>query len=149
MMPRDTERKWSLQSNKARYMSTPRASVKPQSALLISPVAEDHNILGELFRCQGWTLGHASSISSVSALLTENATSVVITERDLSVGNWKDVLKAMHALGEPPLLIVISRLADDYLWAEALNLGVYDVLAKPLDHTEVVRVLSLALNHRP
>ena len=48
----------------------------------------------------------------------------------------------------PPLLIVISQLADEHLWAEALNLGVYDVLAKPLDDIEIVRVLSLALNHR-
>ena len=30
------------------------------------------------------------------------------------------------------------------LWAEALNLGAYDVLAKPYDPTEVVRSVSLA-----
>lgn len=54
----------------------------------------------------------------------------------------------MHSMPSPPLLIVISRLADEHLWAEALNLGAYDVLAKPLNHTEIVRVLNLALNHR-
>jgi hypothetical protein len=73
-------------------------------------------------------------------LLKENAVSVVIAERDLARANWKDVLKAIHGLREPPLLIVISRLADDGIWAEALNIGVYDVLAKPLDRGEVVRV---------
>lgn len=129
-------------------MTTPIPVLKPQGALLISPAAEDHKVFGDLFRRQGWTLGHASSICSASALLDDIPASVVITERDLSVGNWKDVLEAMHALPAPPLLIVISQVADDYLWAEALNLGVYDVLAKPLDYTEVVRVLSLALNHR-
>ena len=30
-----------------------------------------------------------------------------------------------------PLVIVASHLADDQLWAEALNLGAHDVLAKP------------------
>lgn len=39
------------------------------------------------------------------------------------------------------------RVADDSLWAEALNVGAYDVLAKPLDRTEVTRVLSLAWLH--
>jgi DNA-binding NtrC family response regulator len=39
-------------------------------------------------------------------------------------------------------------LADEHLWAEALNLGAYDVLAKPFDPTEVVRTLSQAWLHR-
>ena len=120
----------------------------PKTALLISPAQEDHEILGELFRRWGWTLERASSIYSAAPLLNENATSVVITERDLPIGTWKDVLELVLGLPESPLVIVISRLADDHLWAEALNLGVYDVLAKPLDDTEVLRVLALAWTHR-
>jgi FixJ family two-component response regulator len=44
-------------------------------------------------------------------------------------------------------MIVTSRLADDRLWAEALNLGVYDVLAKPFDRTELIRSVRLAWEH--
>ena len=115
-----------------------------ETALLISPVEEDHAILNALFQHNGWTLRGTSSLGSASALLREEATSVVITERDLPDGDWKDVLVAIHILRNPPLLIVISRLADDYLWAEALNLGAYDVLAKPLDQTETLRALTSA-----
>jgi FixJ family two-component response regulator len=50
-------------------------------------------------------------------------------------------------LPQPPYLIVTSRLADDDLWAEALNIGAFDVLAKPLGRTEVTRVLSSAWQH--
>jgi DNA-binding response OmpR family regulator len=35
-------------------------------------------------------------------------------------------------------------LADDHLWAEVLNLGGYDVLAKPFDGCELFRALSSA-----
>jgi DNA-binding response OmpR family regulator len=42
-------------------------------------------------------------------------------------------------LTDPPLLIVSSRLADEHLWAEALNLGVFDVLAKPFQSEEVLQ----------
>ena len=115
-----------------------------QVALLISPVEEDHNALQQLFQQHGWNLHATKSLDSGSTFLTENAVSVVITERDLAAGNWKDVLKAIQGLREPPLLVVISRLADNSLWAEALNLGVYDVLAKPLVQAEVVRVLTSA-----
>jgi len=48
----------------------------------------------------------------------------------------------------PPLLIVTSRLADERLWAEVLNLGAHDVLAKPFNAEEVVRVLDLTRMHR-
>jgi hypothetical protein len=37
-----------------------------------------------------------------------------------------------------------SRSADEFLWAEALNLGAYDVLARPFEPSEVMRTLSLA-----
>jgi DNA-binding response OmpR family regulator len=36
-------------------------------------------------------------------------------------------------------------LADEYLWAEVLNLGGYDLLAKPFRDPEVKRVLAAAL----
>jgi DNA-binding response OmpR family regulator len=50
-------------------------------------------------------------------------------------------------LPNPPLLIVTSRLADERLWAEALNLGAYDVLAKPFDKREVIRTVTAAWLH--
>jgi len=44
----------------------------------------------------------------------------------------------------PPLLIVASRLADERLWAEVLNLGGYDVLLKPFEPAELRRVIGNA-----
>jgi DNA-binding NtrC family response regulator len=120
---------------------------RAQTALLISPNKEDHEIFGELFHRRRWTLEHASSIDSASLALNKKAISLVITERDLPSGDWKNVLDVMLRLPESPLVIVVSQLADEHLWAEALNLGVYDVLAKPLDDTEVSRSLMLAWTH--
>ncbi|MBN9662645.1 MAG: hypothetical protein J0H49_30885 [Acidobacteria bacterium] len=54
------------------------------------------------------------------------------------------MVDALASYPRPPLLIVISRLDDERLWAEALNLGVYDLLAKPLATSEVVRILNQA-----
>lgn len=113
-------------------------------ALLISPAEVDHHTLEEVFKQHRWNLHATRFLESALAFLEENAVSIVITERDLAGGNWKDVLKLTESLREPPLLIVISRLAENNLWAEALNLGAYDVLAKPLVPAEVVRVLTSA-----
>jgi FixJ family two-component response regulator len=57
------------------------------------------------------------------------------------------MLEHISLLPDPPLLIVTSRLADARLWAEALNLGAYDVLAKPFDATQVIRIVGLAWQH--
>jgi len=43
---------------------------------------------------------------------------------------------------ERPFLVVTSRLADEYLWVEVLNLGEHDVLAKPFRAPEVQWVLE-------
>ena len=66
---------------------------------------------------------------------------------NLLPGTWRDMLERIGRLPQPPFLIVTSRLADGHLWAEALNLGAYDVLAKPFDRNEVVRIVSLAWLH--
>jgi len=63
---------------------------------------------------------------------------VVICEKSLPDGEWKDLL------GKTPRLIVTSHAADEALWAEVLNLGGYDVLAQPFDEQEVRRVVAMA-----
>jgi len=63
---------------------------------------------------------------------------VAICEQDLPDGSWKHLLAELSQCQPPPVLVVSSRSADDSLWAEVLNLGGCDVLAKPFDAKEVV-----------
>ena len=57
------------------------------------------------------------------------------------------MLARIKFLPSPPLLIVTSRHADEHLWTEARNLGAYDVVAKPFDPHELIRIVSLAWLH--
>lgn len=119
----------------------------PPCALLISPTEGDTEFLRSLFDEQSWILYAAPSLPSGSRILRDVVASVVITEADLPLGTWRDVLNVMSVLLDPPLVIVTSIHADDYLWVEALNLGAYDVLAKPFDKAEVIRVVTAAWRH--
>ena len=49
----------------------------------------------------------------------------------------------------PPMFIVTSRLADDALWAEVLNVGGYDLLLKPFRAEEVIRMVHVAATQNP
>ncbi|MFB3828373.1 MAG: hypothetical protein ACE15B_16510 [Bryobacteraceae bacterium] len=60
---------------------------------------------------------------------------------------WRDLLDQTTRMPHAPVFIVASRLADDALWAEVLNLGGYDVLAKPFDRREVFHVLGHGWRH--
>jgi DNA-binding NtrC family response regulator len=125
-------------------MTLPIRQTQRCSALLISPFEQDHVVLESLFREQGWKLHGTDCLQSALSLLRRKVIPVVITEKDLPAGNWKDVLGAVCVLPDSPLVVVTSLHADDYLWAEALNLGAHDVLSKPFDRTEAVRVFDSA-----
>jgi hypothetical protein len=56
---------------------------------------------------------------------------------NLPISTWEQVLSR---LAHPPHLIVISRLADERLWAAVLNQCGFDVLAKPLARDEVLEL---------
>jgi DNA-binding response OmpR family regulator len=118
--------------------------VRIKSALLVSPLSEDHEFLGQLFARQNWKLYGARTLGSALVLLRDQPVPVVISERDLPLGNWCDLFEAISKLPWRPLLVVTSHLADEYLWAEVLNIDAYSVLAKPFDLSEVVRVLDSA-----
>ena len=81
------------------------------------------------------------------AFLQEHEISVVLCEQNLQGETWIDVPEDIKHLRRPPSLIVTSKLADERLWAEALNLGAWDVLSKPFDHSEVLRSVALAGAH--
>ena len=48
---------------------------------------------------------------------------VVMCDAELPDGSWKTALNELASKAVPMPLIVASRLADDKLWAEVLNLG--------------------------
>jgi DNA-binding NtrC family response regulator len=117
------------------------------TVLSVSPIPDDHDTLEHLLSRNHWKIQRANSLASGLAKLRQNRFPVVISERDLMPGTWRQMLAEAARAPFRPFLIVTSRLADEHLWAEALNMGAYDVLAKPFDTVEVIRVLSLAWLH--
>lgn len=126
----------------SRWVSSDSAGMK--SALLVSPLSEDHQRLSQIFLDKGWTLHLTHTLGSALALLRDRPIPVLITERDLSLGDWKGLFTALQLLSHHPLLVVTSRVADEHLWVEVLNLGGHDVLAKPFQAPEVQWALESA-----
>ena len=122
------------------------------NVLSVSPVEEDHTALERILTDAAWMppaetpwkVARTRTLASALTTLRQVECAVIVCERDLELGCWKDLLECTQRLANPPFLIVTSRHADEYLWAEALNLGAYDVVAKPFRPAEVIRVVNLA-----
>lgn len=124
----------------------------PIAVLNLDPVGSDHASLTDMFGAE-WKLMSTATIESALESLRVNRIPVLFCNSDVRPGLWQETLDRVLSLPEPPFLVVTSRLADDRLWAEALNLGAYDVLAKPFDKTEVNRIVRSAwlrwMNRKP
>ena len=112
--------------------------------LAICPNQEDRRSLKSILEHDRWTIQGAPTLREATRLLHEGPC-LVVCEKDLPDGTWKDVFREARDLDNPPPVVVVSRLADERLWAEVLNWGGFDVLLKPFEVSEVRRVISSAL----
>ena len=134
------------------WITTCRSLSVPQlntiNALAILPCKDDRLALGEIFRYSRWRWHLSDSLDDARYLLNKAHIGVVLTECRLPDGGWKDVLRETRPqdVAAPPV-IVVSRLADERLWAEVLNLHGYDVLATPFHAGEVLGSTSSAWRH--
>ena len=124
----------------------------PATVALVGFDVEDEAALRRILDCGKcpsaadckWKIQRAANLDAALKVLGRGPIPLVLCDRDRKPSAWKELLESFAGLDRPPLLVVTSRLADEHLWAEALNLGAYDVLARPFDDAEVVRTMSMA-----
>ena len=119
------------------------------SVFSIGPMDEHQTALARILKAAQWVAG-AGARGSLALCTTRKTVGKLHQQTRIPIvlcdgeSGWREILDEFRTLPDPPFLIVTSRTADDRLWSEALNLGAYDVLAKPYDPDEVLRVLDLA-----
>jgi DNA-binding response OmpR family regulator len=119
----------------------------PVSALMVGEYEEDRQVMHSIFSDMGWNLYEAQNRRHAIQCLKRHLVQVVLAEGAIPQWNWKYVLRDLRRLSRPPQLVVTSKLADESLWAEVLNLGGYDLLARPFHRDEVRRVIASASRH--
>ena len=115
--------------------------------LFLSGRPNEARNLSHMLRDLPLTLDFAGSVQDARGHLHQNEYQVVVTEAALSDGQWLDVLHLVRGCPHDPQVILASPHGDGRLWSEALNLGVYDLLAQPFREPEVRRILSNACAH--
>jgi hypothetical protein len=143
--------------NRPGSVPEPSASHPPGtiSVLSLSPSQNDHAVLERTFRSSSLTLypncrltlQPSRTLASTLAVLRTHRIPIVLCDDDAYPEAWREILRACQLLPAPPCVIVTSRLAGDRLWMDLLNEGAFDLLSKPLNPSDVMRIIHSAWVH--
>jgi len=117
--------------------------------LFVSGRQEDARHLSRMLHALPLKLEHVQSLRQARTRLSQEEYDVILTEAVLPDGTWLDVLDLVRACPRETEVIVTDPQADARFWAEALNLGAYDLLAQPFYEPEVRRILYNACSRPP
>jgi len=112
--------------------------------LFVSPHSEDATLLSRMLGSLPVPLEHVADLQHARTIIHAEPYQVILTEATLPDGTWRDVLDVVRRVVPGPAVIVTDASADARFWAEALNLGAYDLIAQPFATAEVRRILSYA-----
>jgi DNA-binding response OmpR family regulator len=100
-------------------------------------------VLTELSARYRWNIQLTGTPDETSEVLHHFKAPVVLLDRDLGDGDWRAVLGSLASEHETCILL-LSHSIGDGLRDEVIGKGGYDVLPKPLQETEVLRMVRLA-----
>lgn len=112
--------------------------------LTINKYKKDCAALRSIMRHTNWVYHCAHSLEEALQSLKNHYVPVVMSSQELPDGTWKDVIAAVHSFPIPPKVLIYSDRQDTAFLMDVLNAGGYDVILKPLDRDEVLRLITLA-----
>jgi two-component system response regulator PilR (NtrC family) len=116
--------------------------------LFVSGHRDDARQITQMLHALPVAVDHAGSLQHARAQLRRDAYDVILTEAALPDGTWRDALRLARECPNELEVIVTDPHADARLWAEALNVGAYDLIAQPFYEPEVRRILYNACSRR-
>lgn len=112
--------------------------------LFISPYRDNAAVLSRMLGSLSISFEYVANIEHAQNTIQSDPYKVILTEAALPDGTWLDVLNLARQITPDTEVIVTDRTADARFWAEAINMGAYDLIAQPFATAEVQRILSNA-----
>ena len=125
------------------FVSTKTAAM-PLKVLIASSEEQPHIYARSSLSRTSWIVCSRFRYDEALNLLTSEPFAVVLCDTALTGGSWETLLAVSRELPRPPHFLAFSHSADENLWAEALNLGAYDLLEYPFVDEQFLHVVGLA-----
>ncbi len=89
----------------------------------------------------------STTLDHAEARLRATKSQVLLTDIAFERGGWEDALRMVARLPLRTAVVLVSRLADERLWIDALERGAYDLILEPFQADEMRRILGNAHFH--
>ncbi len=113
---------------------------------LISGDADRRELTGICSR-KGWNLLFVGTLEEARTALEKVRAPVVLCDRDLPGNGWRSTVEGLASSPHRACIILVSAVADSYLWNEVVRTGGFDVLSKPFREDDVARAVRLAWSY--
>ena len=119
----------------------------PARILLASTREGDRTGLRGILNKARWTIVEAGHWTEALSLAEQTVFSVALCDRDLPGMDWKEGVRRLRKVRESPATILLSNVADPYLWEALVSAGAFDVLTRPFRESEAVSMIEFAFTH--
>ena len=109
--------------------------------------SRDRELLARVAGEQQWTVHWAFACGDCGNLARQSRAQIVLCDRELAGVPWREVLQMIVSTKQRIYGILVSKVADDYLWNEVIRWGGHDVLTAPLREEEVLRAIRLGWSY--
>lgn len=109
----------------------------PWQVLVASNDLEGRRVLSGILREQGIDPICTSSVHECEEIAASENVGLIFCDRNLSDGDYRDVLAAHRSGRGKARVVITSRHADWDEYLEAIRLGAFDVIAAPCRPTDV------------
>lgn len=126
----------------------PQDPDSPTITLIVEDEPAVRALLGRLAATFGHEVIEAGDATEALAQLRRRRVTCVLLDISLPGRSGLDLLPSIHELEPHAAVIMVTGSSDANLAIRGLQLGAVDYLIKPIDHPELERALSRALNRR-
>jgi DNA-binding response OmpR family regulator len=97
-------------------------------------------------RC-GWEVVFAETADQARHLSGQLNPAIILLDRDVAGGDWRHAVSSLSSSSAGTCVLLISKVADEYLWNEVVSYGGYDLIPKPLSEKDLCRAIKLAWSY--
>lgn len=101
------------------------------SVLAFVPPGDSRRVLESVSSEAGWTLTISDTPPAAPAKGAEKLAPIILFDRELSPGNWREAVGVLIRRSPRPYLILLSPNSDGNLWDELQRVGGSDILRTP------------------
>ncbi len=123
--------------------------MEPKRILVVDDDAHTCTYLHELLTSFGYGAETVLSCQEARQRITQGKYDLYLLDIWLEDGRGDDVLSWLRQQGHQQPVVMISGMADYDVWIDLVNKGAFDLVAKPIQHAQLRRVLDNAFNRTP